>query len=106
MHTNRYNIISPYTEALEITLDTENFDNPIIEIEDGSGAIYVKNITGSARLADGSGDMKIREVSGMVTVDDGSGDIDINGVGGLKILETGSGGLKVKNVNGGFEIDS
>ena len=34
--TNRYNIISPYTEALEITLDTENFDNPIIEIEDGS----------------------------------------------------------------------
>lgn len=74
-----------------------------LRIEDGSGDIQISNVTGPVRIDDGSGDMELRNIDGSVEIEDGSGDIEIDGVGGDVVIEDdGSGDIDVRDVRGDF----
>ncbi len=71
-----------------------------LKIDDGSGPMEIINV-GSLWIDDGSGTIRIRNASGNVKIDDGSGSIDVDGVGGdLIIDDAGSGSLSFRNVQG------
>ena len=101
-------------------------DSVLVEIEDGSGDIDVRDVAG-VRVTDGSGDVDVAGVSGDVVVtDDGSGDLDLSDVAGtveievdgsgditvadvggdVRIGSDGSGSIRVSNVAGDFEVGS
>ncbi|HET8817828.1 MAG TPA: hypothetical protein VFM61_10330 [Pseudidiomarina sp.] len=68
-----------------------------IDIEDGSGSIHVEN-AGNVEIDDGSGSITVRNLSGNLNVDDGSGSMDIENVIGKVTIDDGSGGIVVRNV--------
>lgn len=75
----------------------------LLEIDDGSGDISIRDFRGELRIDDGSGDMELRNIDGSVEIEDGSGDIEIDGVGGDVVIEDdGSGDIDVRNVRGDF----
>lgn len=76
-----------------------------LDIEDGSGSIAIRNVTGDIQLEDGSGSIDLRRVGGRVTIDDGSGSISAEQVGGDIRITDGSGSLKVVGVEGSVTID-
>jgi len=101
-------------------------DSVLVEIEDGSGDIEVRDVAG-VRVNDGSGDVDVAGVSGdLVVTDDGSGDLDLNDIAGtveievdgsgditvtdvrsdVRIGSDGSGDIRVSNVAGDFEVGS
>ncbi len=86
---------------LEVTTP-ENFN---LDVDDGSGAVVIRNIGGNVRLDDGSGSIEMASIGGNVTVDDGSGSIDIENVGGDLALDDGSGTINLRGVAGQAEID-
>ncbi|MED1918061.1 hypothetical protein P4V64_22315, partial [Bacillus thuringiensis] len=85
--------------------------NQIVDIEDGSGSIDLRNINSSIKIVDRSGDVLVNRVHGnveitndagnidvknvkqKVIIDDGSGDINVERVGDLILKETGSGNI-------------
>ena len=72
-----------------------------VEIEDGSGDIELKDAGGDVEIEDGSGQMEVFNVRGSLVIDDGSGDIVIDGVEkDVTIEEAGSGDLEINNVKG------
>ncbi|MBC53454.1 MAG: hypothetical protein CMQ34_06405 [Gammaproteobacteria bacterium] len=74
-----------------------------LNIDDGSGDIRIRDITGPVRIDDGSGDIELRNVESRVEIEDGSGDIFIDRVGGDVIIEDdGSGDIDVRDVRGDF----
>ena len=76
---------------------------PVV-IEDDSGWIKVAN-TGALTIDDDSGAIEVRNVSGNLTIHDDSGGIDINGVTGNVVVEDDSGELAIRNVTGSVEIE-
>lgn len=76
-----------------------------LQLEDGSGDATIRQIKGIVRVEDGSGDLTISKVGGMVTIDDGSGDIRVDDAGGLTIINSGSGELKLNAINGPVQIN-
>lgn len=74
-----------------------------LNIDDGSGDIQIIDITGPVRIDDGSGDIELRNIEYRVEITDGSGDIVIDRVGGDVIIEDdGSGDIDVRDVRGDF----
>ncbi len=74
-----------------------------LNIDDGSGDIQIRDITGPVRIDDGSGDIELRNIENRVEIEDGSGDIYIDRVGGDVIIEDdGSGDIDVRDVRGDF----
>jgi hypothetical protein len=69
-----------------------------VSIDDGSGAITLQNIAGPIRLDDGSGSIRIDNVDSDVHVVDGSGSIDIANVKGSVTIDDGSGSIDVRDV--------
>ena len=69
-----------------------------VNIDDGSGGVTLKNVAGPVRLDDGSGSIRIENVDFDVHVIDGSGSIDISGVKGSVTIDDGSGGIEVRDV--------
>ncbi len=82
-------------------------DSVLVEIEDGSGSIDVRDVAG-VRINDGSGDVHVAGVSGdLVVVDDGSGGLDLRDVAGtVEIRVDGSGDITVAEVGGDVRIGS
>jgi hypothetical protein len=76
-----------------------------LTLEDGSGDAHIRQIKGNVSVEDGSGDLIISNIGGVVTIDDGSGDINIDGAGGLTIVDSGSGDLKINAINGPVQIN-
>lgn len=76
-----------------------------LDIEDGSGSIAVRNVTGDIDVADGSGSIDLVQVGGRVTIDDGSGSISAEQVGGDISITDGSGSLDVSRVEGSVVIE-
>lgn len=68
------------------------------DIQDGSGAITVRDIA-AARVDDGSGSIAIQDVEGAVIIDDGSGEIRVERVGSIEI-DDGSGSIDVADIRG------
>ena len=68
-----------------------------LEIDDGSGAIEVRNV-GSLEIDDGSGEIEVHEVAGDLRIDDGSGSIEATDVRGIVEIEDGSGEIDLRSV--------
>ncbi|MET9628698.1 DUF4097 family beta strand repeat-containing protein [Lentzea sp. NPDC006480] len=62
-----------------------------VQIDNGSGNIYVRDVKGDVRAHTGSGRFEASRVKGSVTADLGSGDIDLDQVQGKMLLHSGSG---------------
>ena len=79
-----------------------------VEINDGSGNITVEGVEGSVRVHDGSGNIRGRNVTGsFVVAEDGSGDIDVSDVGGeMRVENDGSGNIDVDRIAGDFVVES
>lgn len=71
-----------------------------LEIDDGSGEISLKNISGDVRIDDGSGDIHVDGISGDLDVDDASGDIKVREVGGDVLVDDSSGSITIRHVGG------
>jgi hypothetical protein len=78
-----------------------------VRITDGSGNITIEGVDGSVRVSDGSGNVRGRDITGNFTVEeDGSGDIDVSSVGGtMRVENDGSGNIDVDRVSGDFVVD-
>ena len=71
-----------------------------VKVKDGSGELTIKNIKSDLDINDGSGGLYISQVIGNVTIVDGSGEIEINDVDGNLDIDDGSGDIFVKGVSG------
>lgn len=72
----------------------------VLDIDDGSGAINVRGVTGELRISDGSGGIGISNVTGPVDIDDGSGEVDIRDVNGRIRVNDGSGSITIMRTMG------
>ena len=70
-----------------------------LDVTDGSGALTVRDVVGSATIRDGSGSLEVENVAGNVAVTDGSGSINIRKIGGsVDIPSDGSGSVDIQDV--------
>ena len=86
---------------LNITVPTKM----MLDVDDGSGELTIKNINNNVKINDGSGALKISNVKGELDINDGSGSIDIKNVFADVMIVDGSGGLEVSNVKGNLDIN-
>jgi hypothetical protein len=77
-----------------------------IDIEDGSGEITVRNVTGPLRIRDGSGSIRVEGAGRDLTVRDGSGEIVIRRVGNVHVVADGSGSIDIEDATGSVRVDS
>lgn len=70
----------------------------VLGVNDGSGGLYIRDISGDLFVDDGSGELEISGVDGTVEVEDGSGSMWIEDVRGSVILSDGSGAVQVRDV--------
>jgi DUF4097 and DUF4098 domain-containing protein YvlB len=75
-----------------------------VRIDDGSGDIDLANITGDVDVSDGSGGLIIKDINGNLEVDDGSGEIEINGVQGDLYVDDGSGSMRISKITGSVVV--
>ena len=76
-----------------------------VEAHDGSGRLEIRRAAGPVQVHDGSGEIIIRDVEGDIRIHDGSGSIDVNGArGDLVVAEDGSGSVAHANVRGRVEV--
>jgi hypothetical protein len=77
-----------------------------LRVRDGSGELEIVNVQGDVSIEDGSGEIDVRDVTGSVTVRDGSGSINARGVGGtVHVVRDGSGGIRVVDVGGDLIVE-
>jgi len=76
-----------------------------LAIEDGSGAMEIREVLGDVAVDDGSGSITMQRVGGDVRIEDGSGSITVIGVGGNLSIIDGSGGMEIRQVGGSVTID-
>lgn len=77
----------------------------MLDVNDGSGSITIRNIKANVDIEDGSGSLEITEIGGNVEIDDGSGSLDIRDIDGNLKVEDGSGSMDINNVSGKVTID-
>lgn len=75
-----------------------------VEINDGSGFVEVKEITGYLFIEDGSGSIDIKNIHGDVDIEDGSGEINVDNIAGNVKIEDGSGSIRITNIDGSVRI--
>ncbi len=88
-----------------IDLTVEIPEHLHVDIDDGSGFIEIRNLSGDIRIDDGSGDIEIDDSDGDIDIDDGSGDIEIEDVTGEIDIDDGSGDINIKNAKGDIFVD-
>jgi DUF4097 and DUF4098 domain-containing protein YvlB len=76
-----------------------------MNIDDGSGYIYIENINGDIEIDDGSGEMALRNIEGNLYIDDGSGEMSLRDITGRVDIDDGSGEIEIRNITGDVEID-
>lgn len=74
-----------------------------VEVEDGSGALHVRNVA-SARIKDGSGEIVLERIAGEVRITDGSGSIEVREAGAVVIDEDGSGSITIAGIRGSVTV--
>ena len=75
-----------------------------LSVEDGSGAITLRDVRGAIVVDDGSGSISMIGV-GAVEIDDGSGSITVEDAGSDVRIVDGSGSITVRKVAGSVYID-
>ena len=76
-----------------------------LKIDDGSGSTLIDNIKGNVFIDDGSGNLTIRNILSSVTIDDGSGKIIMNNIQGDVAIDDGSGEVNITQVTGDVKVD-
>jgi hypothetical protein len=76
-----------------------------LEVDDGSGSIIIRDISGDIEIDDGSGSLQMSNVGGDIRIEDGSGSVSVEGVGGDISINDGSGSITVKDVRGTVVVD-
>lgn len=89
----------------EINLTVRMPSELAMQVEDGSGTIWIDNIHNNIQVDDGSGNMMIRNVTGLVRIDDGSGEIECVDVGGDVEIDDGSGDISLEMIGGAVDIE-
>lgn len=77
-----------------------------VDIEDGSGELTVRNVTGPVTIEDASGSIRLEGVGRDITLSDGSGEIVIRRVGNVRITSDGSGSIDIADATGTVRVDS
>ena len=77
-----------------------------VDIDDGSGELTVRNVTGPLTIEDGSGSIRLEGVGRDVTLSDGSGEIVIRRVGNVRITSDRSGSIDIGDATGTVRVDS
>jgi hypothetical protein len=75
-----------------------------LAIDDGSGDIRLEGITGRITIRDDSGDIGIEEVTGSIEINDGSGEIEIQHASGDVIITDTSGGIEINDIGGNITV--
>lgn len=73
-------------------------------IDDGSGALEVRDTGAAVVIDDGSGSIRVAH-AGDVVIDDGSGSIDVSDVNGDVDVDDGSGGMTLARISGSVTVD-
>ncbi len=76
-----------------------------LNVDDGSGGIEIKSLSGKVNIEDGSGEVQVEDIQGDVNIEDGSGGIEVKEITGDVSIEDGSGSMTVLNVGGNLTID-
>jgi len=92
---HNFNIFSLFNGSFDTRIDIELMvpAGLLLDIDDGSGNIDIRDVRGELLIDDGSGDLQISDTIGPVRIDDGSGDIEINNIGGRLDIDDGSGSM-------------
>lgn len=77
----------------------------VLNIDDGSGPITVRDIVNDVRIDDGSGSLLVNNVLGDLDIKDGSGRIEVSHIDGKVAIDDNSGSLSVEHVTGSVNID-
>ncbi|MDW7692893.1 carboxypeptidase-like regulatory domain-containing protein [Flammeovirgaceae bacterium SG7u.111] len=75
-----------------------------ISINDGSGDVFLKNLSNNIRMDDGSGDISVENLIGNLSIRDHSGMIEVKHVVGNVKIKDDSGDVLVSDLNGSLEI--
>lgn len=75
-----------------------------LDIDDGSGAMFINKMTADIKVKDGSGELVIHGGNN-VSIDDGSGAIEVSQVNGNLAIVDGSGEIEVANVQSTVTIN-
>jgi DUF4097 and DUF4098 domain-containing protein YvlB len=75
-----------------------------VDIDDGSGSIFVTGIAKNLKIVDGSGSIEILVTAGPVSISDGSGAIDLTDITGNLEVKDGSGKINIERVKGNVYI--
>lgn len=94
-----------FGDSPSVNLDVKIPEGMSLDIEDGSGAVEIRNVRGEIRLDDGSGSILMTDVGGQLYIKDGSGPIVVEGAGGDLEIVDGSGSITVSRVQGSVKID-
>lgn len=84
-----------FNNQARIDMDVRVPAGLLLEVDDGSGVINIRNVTGTALVEDGSGDIGISNFTGSLDIDDGSGEVDIQDVNGTVRVNDGSGSITI-----------
>ena len=75
-----------------------------VKIDDGSGSIFVTDLSTNLKIVDGSGSIEIRMTAGPVSISDGSGKIELTDITGNLDVKDGSGMINIGRVKGNVYI--
>ena len=75
-----------------------------LHIKDDSGSIDIVNMEGKIKVADGSGSIEIRDARSNVEIQDGSGLIHVKLISGNVSITDGSGEMTIQDVNGSVTV--
>ncbi|WP_286266300.1 hypothetical protein [Thalassotalea atypica] len=76
-----------------------------LDVTDGSGDLWIKNIDGSVELDDASGRATLANIGANLAIEDGSGALIVSDIEGMLVIDDASGDLNVTNINGDVTIE-
>lgn len=92
-------------DSPSIRLEVEVPDRLGLDVDDSSGSIIIRDVSGDIDIEDGSGSLQLSNVGGDVLIEDGSGSVSAEGIGGNFSITDGSGSITVKDVRGSVVVD-
>lgn len=75
-----------------------------LDVEDGSGSLAIRDVSGDIDVEDGSGSIRMTDVGGTIKIDDGSGSLEVIGAGGDIDIVDGSGSVSLERIAGSASI--
>jgi len=76
-----------------------------VRIDDGSGSMAVRSLTGDLDIRDGSGSIRVESIGGNVTIEDGSGSLRTDNIAGNLSIDDGSRSIGIQGTGGDVHID-